>query len=242
MKYVKELQNRFFLIILCWISIFLITYLYKEILLFELLKPTIGKPTIMFNNFIFTNVTELFSVYIELAVFISKQITTFYVFYHTFSFLSPGLYVYEYNLLKFFFKIIGTFWLIATIFYYCYLAPMIWDFFLSFQDNLSKQQITIKFEAKISEYLDFFIEMYNVCNLQFQIFVFIILLFNYYSDNKHLIKQFKKILYFCFLLIATIITPPDIFNQLLIYFGLILFFEIIIVIQILYSNFSLEAS
>lgn len=242
MKYVKELQNRFFLIILCWISIFLITYLYKEILLFELLKPTTGKPTIMFNNFIFTNVTELFSVYIELAVFISKQITLFYIFYHFFSFLSPGLYVHEYNLLKFFFKIIGTFWLIATMLYYCYLAPMIWNFFLSFQDNLSKQQINIKFEAKISEYLNFFIEMYNVCNLQFTIFVFIILILNYYSDNKYLIKQFKKVLYFFFLLIATIVTPPDIFSQLIIYFGLILFFEIIIVIQILYSNFSLEAS
>ena len=231
MKYVKELRNRFFLIILCWISIFLIAYLYKEILLFELLKPTTEKTLIMFNSFIFTNVTELFSVYIELAFFISKQITVFYIFYHFFSFLLPGLYVYEYSLIKSFFKIIIIFWIISTIIYYYYLAPVIWNFFLSFQENLSKQQINIKFEAKISEYLSFFIEMYNHCHLQFQIFVFIILFLNHHSDNKNLIKQYRKFLYFIFLLVSTIITPPDIFSQLIIYFVLILFFEIMILIQ-----------
>lgn len=242
MKYVNELQNRFFLIILCWISIFLITYLYKEILLFELLKPTTEKTIIMFNSFIFTNVTELFSVYIELAFFVSKQITVFYIFYHFFSFVSPGLYIYEHRLLKFFFKVILIFWIISILLYYYYLAPVIWNFFLSFQENLSKQQINIKFEAKISEYLSFFIEMYNTCNLQFQVFVVIILLLNYYSDNKNLIKQFRKFIYFFLLLISTIITPPDIFSQLIIYFILILFFEIMIVIQFLNSSFSLEAN
>ena len=108
MNHFKELQNRFFLIILCWVSVFLIVYFYKEVLFLELLKPTVKKSDIILNNFIFTNITELFSFYIELAIFISNQIALFYIFYQIFLFVVPGLYVYEYQTFKTFFRIVLT--------------------------------------------------------------------------------------------------------------------------------------
>jgi len=129
MNHFKELQNRFFLIILCWVSIFLIVYSYKEIILLEFIKPTVHKSNMVLNNFIFTNVTELFNFYLELSIFLSNQIVTFYTFYHIFLFVVPGLYVYEYYLFKTFFLIITIIWLITTLLYYYYLAPIMEVFF-----------------------------------------------------------------------------------------------------------------
>ena len=64
-KYFIEIRNRLLLLLLTWLSTILISYLYKEILLFSIVQPNI---VFNFSNgstffyFIFTNVTEIFSV------------------------------------------------------------------------------------------------------------------------------------------------------------------------------------
>ena len=234
-RYINELRNRFILLLLCWLGVFVISYFYKEIVLFEILKPTVNSDTIL-NYFIFTSVTELFNVYIKLSIFLSNQIVTIYTIYNFLDFIIPGLYYKEYKLLKFIFQLIVCFWLLSLVFFTFYFAPFIWNFFLSFQNNLSYHWIDIQFEAKISDYFEFFTKSYYSCNLQFQIFVGLILFLICFSKNKTSIKTFKKQFYFLFLLIATLLTPPDLFSQILVFAGLVLFFEFIILIRLMLNK------
>ena len=100
-NYQLEIKNRLILLFLGWLSTVLVSYTFKETLLFIITLQKI-------NNkfyFIFTNVTEVFSAYTALIIFIGNQILILYLCYHTIIFVTLGLYKSEYKNLIFLLKI-----------------------------------------------------------------------------------------------------------------------------------------
>ena len=235
-KYINELKHRLSLLFLCWISVFLTGYCYKEVLLIEFLKLTCFETKDSLNNFIFTNVTELFSTYINMSFFISNQIVGIYLVYNILIFLTPGLYRWEYRMLKQGFQLIVIFWLVSFVFVGWYLAPLMWKFFLSFQDNLVEQHIDLNFDAKIFEYLSFITALFYSYDIQSFLFVCLFITFGYLKNMKFLMKVFRKFFYLLFLLLSTFLTPPDITSQLITFIFLILFFELIISLRFFFIN------
>lgn len=175
--YLLEIKNRLILTFLTWLSIITVSYLYKETLLFLILQQNrlfeSGNNTHSFY-FIFTNVTEIFSVYIQLIIFLSTQIVSIYFIYHCFNFLSLALFKWEYSVVAFFFKVSFVIWCLSVILTNYALIPLTWDFFFSFQKLASDQFISLHFEAKLNEYLDFYVSLYYLCVLYCQIFTIII--------------------------------------------------------------------
>jgi sec-independent protein translocase protein TatC len=228
--YISEIKNRLTLLFLTWCSIILIGYFYKEILLFLFLKSEIFE-----NNefkiyyFIFTDVTEVFSVYIKLILFISFQILFLYVLYHSFIFLSRGLFIFEYYYLKFLLQIVISIWFVSIIMSKYILIPTMWDFFLNFKNS---NFMHVHFEAKLNEYLDFYIELYYLCMGYCQVFTLFFIFFVRIKNNILLIKKFRKLFYYFFVLFSTVVSPPEVFSQLVLSFILIFFFEFLIVILI----------
>lgn len=102
-RYFLEIKNRLFLLFLTWFSIILTIYLNKETILFTIIQ----KNSLKTNNkqleifyFIFTNVTEIFSVYLKLITFLNLQTISIYFIYHCFIFIIPALFKSEYLYLK----------------------------------------------------------------------------------------------------------------------------------------------
>ena len=130
--YLLEIRNRLILTFLTWLSIVMVSYLYKETLLFLLLQPNklleSSKDPYSFY-FIFTNVTELFSVYIQLIIFLSTQIVFIYLLYHCFSFLSLAFFNWEYRLFLSFLKLSLSVWCFSIILTNYILIPLTWNFF-----------------------------------------------------------------------------------------------------------------
>jgi Sec-independent protein secretion pathway component TatC len=105
--YILEIKNRFILLFITWLSTILVGYFYKEILLFLFLESEMFLHNeIKIEYFIYTDIIEVFSVYIQLIFFISFQILVLYILYHSFIFISFGLYFMEYFYL---YNIIKTF-------------------------------------------------------------------------------------------------------------------------------------
>lgn len=230
MIYIIELRNRCFLLFICWSTTFIIGFFYKEILLFEILNPCLNRNVLYSNSFIFTNISELFDTYFDLIWFFSVQLTIIYLFYSIMSYLIPALYTFEYNSLKSFLKLSFILWLISIFILINYLIPSLWNFFFDFQTNLKGYSIVIHFEAKVSEYVKFFTKVYFGCNLYIQSLAFLILFFRYFFINKELVKSYRNIFYLGFLIMATGLTPPDVFSQFIVFIGLTLFFETSIVL------------
>jgi sec-independent protein translocase protein TatC len=235
--YYLEIRNRIILLFLTWLFTAFICYLYKEVILFFILNSTnVVESTMDYpvasNYFIFTDVTEIFYVYIKLILFISNQIVLFNFFYHFLMFLSSGLYRFEYNNLYFFIKISFFIFILSIVLLNVVLMPLSWDFFLNFQNNNFKP-IPFFFEAKISEYLTYYINLYYLCLLNGQFSLLLLVSVSSFSKNVTRIKNLRKVFYYIFVVISTLTTPPDVFSQLFISFVLIFIYEIIIFFKLL---------
>lgn len=238
--YLLELKYRISLILISWFSIIFVCYFYKEILLFLFVSfsnyasLSESKP-----YFIFTDVTEIFSVYIQLTFFIANQIILAQLFYNILIFLSTSLYEFEYINLKFVFKTLILSWIASTFFLNKIIVPLSWQFFLSFhkqQTNLPA--VSLFFEAKLNEYFNYYINLYFVCLINCQLFILLILFLNNLNKDLNQIKTFRKIFYFTFVVFSTLTTPPDVLSQLLLSFVLIIIYEILIFLKI-YSKINL---
>jgi sec-independent protein translocase protein TatC len=226
-KYLTELKNRILLLVIAWAFTLLACYFYKETLLFMLVQfQKLFKTNIFIPYFIFTNVTEIVSVYIKLITFLSFQIFFLSFTYQSFSFLSTAFLKTEYKLVFFFLKISLIVWSGSTFIAVYLLVPITWNFFFSFQISGNNTCMTTYFEAKLSEYFDFFIMVYYLCVLYSQVFTIIFFLLGYVANKKRMIQKFRKIYYYFFIVFSTLISPPDIFSQSLLSFLVIVFYEI----------------
>jgi Sec-independent protein secretion pathway component TatC len=121
-----------------------------------------------------------------------------------------------------------------------WILPACWNFFLSFQQTIVNNSVNLYFEAKINEYLKFYINLYFMCNLSCQMFMIIILFLIYIKGDLELIKKFRKIFYFSFVIFATIVTPPDVTTQLILSSSMICIYEVLIFSVLLKNCFNLE--
>lgn len=219
-NYLKEIKNRFILILICCFFSIFVCYHYKEIILFVIIQS---------NNcsefyFIFTNVTEILYVYLDTIMFFNIQIFFCYFLYNLFYFFSSALFKSEFLYIIKIFKIIFIFWIFSLFVLNKFIIPISWNFFLSFQQLTVKYSFTLYFESKITEYLAFYKSSYYLCTFFVQFFLFC---FFYFNKNSILqIKKYRKIYYFSFLLIVTFLIPPDIFFQLIFSFILLMLYEL----------------
>ena len=187
--------------------------------------------------FIFTDISEIFYSYISLVFFIANQIVLVILIYHVLIFLTFGLYEPELLTFKLLFKTFLATWLLSSILFYKFLIPFSLKFFLTFQQNETiGQPISLFFEAKLFDFLSYFIKFYNICFFSCQFLTFILFFLNKIINKKKHIKFFRKIFYLIFLVFSTIVTPPDVFSQLIITFYLILIYEITIIFSCLKFN------
>lgn len=222
LKYLIEIRNKFILLTLTLFSTVLICFYYKHVLLFLVTQMHLKSENLYF---IFTDVTELFSVYFRLVFFISIQIVVWYCFYHLFSFIATALYFQEFKILTFL-LISSTFFWVLTGFLSSYiLVPFGWNFFLSFQD-----QPGFYFEARISEYFNFYKNMYVLCLTYCQLFVFIFIFLLDIQQSYFYVRKYRKVYYYIFLLFATCVTPPDLISQVIATFLLIIVYELLLLL------------
>lgn len=230
-----EIKNRTILFNVTFLSIFCVTYYYKTLFLIITLisNPVLSEDVLKY--FIFTSITELFSIYIKLTLYITQHILLYVFFYHFICFLSSGLYKTEYLYLKYIFFLSFVLNIISLIFFFNLIIPILSIFLLSFQEY-SLQSINFYFEAKISDYLIFYIELYSNCFFSFQCFLLIIILSNQMSNNIKLLKVSRKYMYLLILLLSTLTTPPDILSQLCLFIILIAGFETQIFYNLIKKN------
>lgn len=231
LKYFLEIKNRLILLSLTWFSTVLVSYFFKETLLFIIVQPntfTNVNKHLAFFYFIFTDVTEILSVYLKLIKFLSSQILFIYLIYHFFLFLSSALFQFEYLYFKFSIQVLYFVLLFSIVLITCFLIPLTWNFFLSFHDLITISSFNLYFEAKLNEYLCFYIKFYYLGGFYCQFFAFFLLFLNYIDANKKFIRKFRKLYHYCFIIFSTLISPPEILSQIFLSLIVIFIYEFLI--------------
>lgn len=233
-RYILEIKSRFVLLLITCGLILITTYFYKETLLFSILYQNIflknKNKQIEILYFIFTDVTEILLVYFKLIIFFNYQIIIIYLFYHFFVFTIPALFKLEYFNLQLIIKTTTTVCLVTIILCNCFILPISLEFFLSFQFKLTDTSFCLHFEAKLLEYLEFYTFFYYSCLFYSQFITLFFSFFNLINIEIRIIKKFRKLLYYFFLILATFLSPPEIIAQIGLGFISFFIYEFLIVI------------
>lgn len=223
--YFLEIKNRLLLVSFFWVTSFITCYHYKEVILFLLIYNNSKLYSLNYVYFIFTNITDLFSTYFSISYFVSNQIFILILSYQIVVFLSPGLFKFEYDLIKFVTFVCLSFYLTSVCLLNNVVLPYLWEFFTSFHSGPSKE--VIFFESKITEYLYFYMDIYLITIFIGQVFAFIFL-FLRLSETKQYYKM-RKFFYGGFICFATLATPPDIVSQICLSILFVILYELFIV-------------
>lgn len=224
-RYFLEIKNRIFLLVASWLLTVITCYYYKNILLFLLIKSNFKLYNLEVFYFIATNLSDVFSVCLQISYFLSTQFLIFLVIYHFLMFLAPGLFKFEYTVLQLFCFICLFFYIIGVTVLHCIILPFMWEFFTTFQLHFN---LNVFFEAKITEYFIFYKDIYLLTVLISQVFSFVLLNLVLINQKLIFITKSRKSIYLVFILIATLLTPPDVFTQFIFGVNFVIFYELIV--------------
>jgi Sec-independent protein secretion pathway component TatC len=88
--------------------------------------------------------------------------------------------------------------------------------------------VSLHFEAKIDEFMLVYVSLYYLCIFYCAAFLVLLLVLSYINVNAKMIKKFRKLYYYLFIFLATVVSPPDIFSQFFISLIAIVLYEFLV--------------
>ncbi len=235
MFYFYELALRFVFLCVSFALTGMICYSYRKDLLFLLLLPSF-QTTHPITHLIFTNPVEVFKISIFIVLLFTFLFWFPYFIWNCLDFIRPALYTKEVKKLEKYIIWVVLIFLIGNLSTYYLCLPTLWDFFSSFEERT--HLIDIVLELRAESYFDFIFDTLIVSNILLwgYMFFFWFLLKATQLSLTQAILSLKKYFYLFFLLVATILTPPDLSSQLIVFFSLSIIYECFCLFLIIFLN------
>ena len=237
-----ELKRRLVHIILFFLVSFACCYYFSDDIYQFLLEPlssyyhSEGKQ----GSMIYTGLTEAFFTYLKLAMMAAIFFTIPFFTIHFFFFVAPGLKKKEKKVMAICLAFTPMLFLVGAFVAYYFVFPSAWKFFLSFE-NASMDGLPIKLEARVSEYLSLSSQIILAFGIVFQIPVALTLLNRIGLVSLEWLKKQRRLAIVVIFTVAAVITPPDVFSQLVLAAVMILLYEISILLCIFLNKGNKEA-
>lgn len=194
-----------------------IYYYNKELFIFFIALPT---KLNFLNYFIFIEPKEIFLLFLYTFLFFICILYIPYLILIIVDFLKPALYNFENKKLKHVTKIIVIFICFCYITNYTVGLPLFWEFFTKLKQ--STIYLSFFFEIGGLQYFMYFISLFNILlGLQLSLGFYIYVL----KTNIKYVLQYKKYIYTCIICFCTLITPPEIDWQIILFAILCICFE-----------------
>ena len=226
----KEVQFRFVWLIICFCLTCVCCYIFSEELLFLLAKPflIVYKPN---KAFISTQLTETLNTYITSSFIFSFVFCTPYFIYQMWCFLIPSCKQTQRTQLSSFCVLSAfAFVCVFSLSLLC-LLPTIWSFLYKLSKNTSSNLLIIQLQPKIYDFIMLTIRFLFLSCVCSQIPVILLCLIEYNIIALQDFIQHRSKLWFCCVLIAALLTPPDLWCQL----SALLFVYVLIEFTIMYA-------
>ncbi len=207
--HLEELRSRLIKSVLAVIAAFAVCFAFSETLFALLTAPLLRFQTPGLA-LIGTGVAEAFLTKMKVG-FIAAIIVAFpVILWQGWQFIAPGLYEHEKYYARFF-VVCGTlFFLLGAWFCYAAIFQVGYSFFLRRYEALG-----VRPAIRISEYLSFAAKLLLAFGIAFELPVAAYFLARVgLIDHRFLIRQFRYAI-LLILVVAAVLTPPDIFSQVL---------------------------
>jgi len=232
MFYLSEIYYRlvYFLISIIF-NIFLL-YIYKNDIIFITIIPALLKNNLL-DYFIFTEPREILFFYLYSCFSFLLFIILPLIGVNLYDYMKPTVYKKEWNQLIYVKNKLLFIFFFVNFFSFFLGLPLFWDFFSSFQtySNL----FTFFLELSALNYFYYFNSVFIITNLLQLLLT--ILLFYFYKKGL-VLTIFKKLyIYLIFLIFSTVVTPPDLILQVLLFCSLCICLEIFFLCVLIYYSY-----
>ncbi len=199
---------------------FFFCYYFKD-LLFELITAPLTEALPPDSYLIYTGLTQAFFTYMKVAFFSSLILTSPFIFYQVWKFISPALLPQEKKLVLPFVLSSTLLFLSGITFGYFVVLPPAFKFFISFNSQYLQALITF------NEYISLFIKFLLGFGVSFQLPVMIFFLAKLGIVNAKLLSKNRKYAILMIFIVAAILTPsPDALSQILMAIPLLFLYEV----------------
>jgi sec-independent protein translocase protein TatC len=228
-EHFRELKRRITFIALTLIIGAGVGYAFSEEVFQFLLVPLADAMPGEGRRLIYTGLGEGFITYIKLSFFTAFIITFPVIAYHLYAFIAPGLYKKERKVFYPFLIMTPVLFGAGAAMAYYFIFPLAMPFFLGFENLGVDGDVPIQLEARVSEYLSLVINIILAFGVAFQMPVVLILLARVGFVTSNGLRKKRKYALVGVLILAAVVTPPDVISQIGLAIPLLLLYEISIV-------------
>ncbi|HEU5139492.1 MAG TPA: twin-arginine translocase subunit TatC [Bacillales bacterium] len=222
MEHVAELRKRLFTVVIFFVAAFAAGMFLSKPLIVMLEHAPMAED-ISLNAF---RLTDPMYVYIQFAFIIALVLTGPLLLFQIWAFVSPGLYPNERKVTLMYIPMTVFLFLLGLAFSYFVLLPFVMDFLLELTNDMNIQE-----EFGIYEYFTFLFKLTIPFGIVFQLPLLAMFLTRLGIVTPQFLRKIRKYAYFALLVIAGLITPPDVVSQLVVMAPLVILYEISILIS-----------
>jgi sec-independent protein translocase protein TatC len=211
-EHLEELRHRL-IVSLIGVGVgFAVSYGFSQQILAFLQRP-------MPTHLVFIAPTEAFFVNLKVAFYAGVFLSTPLILFQVWKFVAPGLYEHERQYSFPFLVISSVLFVVGGLFAYFVILPVVLHFLIAQGGESWKPNITL------SNYLSFCMRIIMVAGLIFEFPVLIYFLTKVGVVTPAFLVKNRKYALLAAFIIAAVLTPPDVFSQVLLAVPLYLLFE-----------------
>lgn len=217
MLFLIELKNRIILVFFCWAFSFLVLYINKDNLFFDISKSSASGETIdEVSYFIFTTPSEVVSIHLHTISFFSGCFAFTSILHHTLSFLAPSLQVADLKKLVPFSGVgLKFIVLLAPGIFKVFVAPLIVQVLLEFSAGYNSESPNpLLYEASVSQYVAFYFFALNTFLGASLTFAVLFVSGSYSKTYNIMVKRRRSLYYGVVCVFSSVTVAYDLFSQL----------------------------
>lgn len=175
-------------------------------------------------DFITPNFGELFLTHIKISLMAGLVIASPYILWEAWRFIKPGLYEKEIRVARHAVAICSSLFLAGVLFGYFVIAPFAVTFLAGYELP------GVVAQPSLGSYINYLVMLTLPVGIAFEFPVAVYVLAQVGLVSSNMMKSYRHHAWVAIFVVAAVITPPDVFSQILIAVPLLLLYEISVVV------------